>query len=286
MSDRRLYEWIQSAEPELLEAWMREQTAAVDRRRDLLSEDELRRQSREFLSEFCRAIREGVDEDVNAPSREGLRAYIASLSRARARQGFSPSETAVFVLSLKQPLFALLQKKLSGDVSAFARDFWSVSSLLDRLGLLATECFIKSREEIISRQQAEMLELSTPVVRLWDGILALPVIGTLDSARTQVVMESLLQRIVDTASSIAIIDITGVPTVDTLVAQHLIKTVSAARLMGAECVISGIRPAIAQAMVHLGVSFNDVVTKATLADAIRFAFSRIGIRIVRDDAKD
>lgn len=156
---------------------------------------------------------------------------------------------------------------------------------MDNLALSIVEIYIKNREEIIKRQQEEMMELSTPVVKLWDKVLTLPLIGTLDSARTQVVMESLLQAIVETQSTVAIIDITGVPTVDTLVAQHLMKTVAAARLMGADCIISGIRPQIAQSMVHLGVSFNDIITKATLADAIRYAFSLIGIRMVRDDKK-
>lgn len=160
-------------------------------------------------------------------------------------------------------------------------ELWEITVLVDKLGLFTAERALLGREEIIKRQQAELLELSTPVVKLWDGILALPLIGTLDSSRTQVVMESLLQAIVDTGSSVAIIDITGVPTVDTLVAQHLMKTVAAARLMGAECVISGIRPAIAQSMVHLGVSFTDIVTKATLADAIRHAFARTGVSVGR-----
>lgn len=143
------------------------------------------------------------------------------------------------------------------------------------------EVFQKSREETIQRQQQEMLELSTPVVKLWDGILALPLIGTLDSARTQIVMESLLAKIVETGCEVAILDITGVLTVDTLVAQHLLKTVAAARLMGADCIISGIRPQIAQTIVHLGVDLSTVVTKATMAEAFQVALRRQGTTLVR-----
>ena len=205
---------------------------------------------------------------------------LANLSRSRGLQGFSPSETASFVFSLKKPLFARLRREFSKDAGALAEETWAATELLDKLGLYTTEVYQKSREEVIARQQQEMLELSTPVVKLWDGILALPMIGTLDSARTQVVMETLLQRIVETGSSIAIIDITGVPTVDTLTAQHLLKTVTAARLMGAECIISGIRPQIAQTIVHLGVDLGDVTTKATLADAFAIALERTG-RAVR-----
>jgi rsbT co-antagonist protein RsbR len=210
-----------------------------------------------------------------------VRAQLAELSTTRARQGFSASETATFVFSLKQPLFEKLREALSGDPDQFAEEIWRTTSLLDKLGLFTTEVYQKGREEVIARQQQEMLELSTPVVQLWDGILALPLIGTLDSARTQVVLENLLQRIVDTGARIAVIDITGVPTVDTLVAQHLLKTVAAARLMGADCIISGIRPQIAQTIVHLGLELNTVATKATLADAFALAMQRVGLTVVR-----
>jgi rsbT co-antagonist protein RsbR len=210
---------------------------------------------------------------------------LEELSRLRALRGMSPSQTAMFVFSLKQPLFAGVRQAFGDDVDRLASVTSGLNTVLDRLGLFTTEVFQKGREELINRQQQEMLELSTPVVELWDGILALPLIGTLDSARTQVVMESLLQRIVETGSSIAIIDITGVPTVDTLVAQHLLKTVAAARLMGADCVISGIRPQIAQTIVHLGVELQDVVTKATLADAFAVALRRAGLTIVRSGTR-
>jgi len=205
-----------------------------------------------------------------------LREFLANVSRSRSLQGFSPSETANFIFSFKKPLFNHLRQEFKQDGNALADAIWTITELLDGLGLYTTEAFLKSREEVIMRQQQDMLELSTPVVKLWDGILALPLIGTLDSARTQVVMESLLQMIVETGSEVAIIDITGVPTVDTLVAQHLIKTITAARLMGADCIISGIRPQIAQTIVHLGVDLADVVTKATLADAFLLALRRSG----------
>ena len=210
-----------------------------------------------------------------------LREMLAALSASRARQGFTPTETATFVFSFKQPLFAVLREAYKQDAEGLAREMWVATTLLDKLGLFTAETFQKSREGVIMRQQRDLLELSTPVVALWDGILALPLIGTLDSERTQVVMESLLERIVETGASIAIIDITGVPTVDTLVAQHLLKTVGAARLMGAECIISGIRPQIAQTIVHLGVDLGDVVTKATLASALVVALERLGASIVR-----
>jgi rsbT co-antagonist protein RsbR len=210
-----------------------------------------------------------------------VREILYTISRARAKQGFTPTETAMFVFSLKEPIFNMLRAKLSGD--DLATESWKATVLLDQFGLFTTETYQKGREEIIARQQQELLELSTPVVRLWDGVLALPLIGTLDSARTQVVMESLLQAIVSSGSQIAIIDITGVPVVDTLVAQHLLKTVAAARLMGADCIISGIRPQIAQTIVHLGVEINDVITKATLADAFAIALTRIGMHVTKKD---
>jgi len=210
-----------------------------------------------------------------------MRDMLTGLSAARSRQGSTPSETATFIFSFKEPLFARLREEYRSDGEGLTRESWTASQLLDKLGLFTTETFHRTREDIIARQQHELLELSTPVVALWEGILAVPLIGTLDSERTQVVMESLLQRIVDSGASIAIIDITGVPTVDTLVAQHLLKTVAAARLMGAECIISGIRPQIAQTIVHLGVDLGNVATKATLADALILALGRIGASVTR-----
>ena len=267
-------------EDQLLPEWVQQQLAATSLRRDLMNDEELTTQSRRFLGALRKVLQNGsADQDITAPAWEEARALLGDISQSRARQGFSPSETATFVFSLKQPLFERMRIELERDPAALADAVWKSNILLDKLGLYTTEVYQKGREEVIARQQQEMLELSTPVVQLWDGILALPLIGTLDSARTQVVMESLLQRIVDTGASIAIIDITGVPTVDTLVAQHLLKTVAAARLMGAECIISGIRPQIAQTVVHLGVDLQDVITKATLADAFAIALSKTGLAV-------
>jgi rsbT co-antagonist protein RsbR len=267
---------LKSHEKDLLTDWMKAQLAAVTLRSDLLKETELREQSRRFLAALQAAAQQGSLEDVGGEEWSEVKELLGELSRARALAGFSPGETAMFVFSLKQPMFARLRDELKGDADAFAEESWRATVLLDKLGLHTTEVFQQSREDIISRQQRELLELSTPVVELWEDILALPLVGTLDSARTQVVMESLLQKIVDSGAAIAIIDITGVPTVDTLVAQHLLKTIAATRLMGADCIISGIRPQIAQTIVHLGVNLGEVTTKATLADAFRVALQRTG----------
>jgi rsbT co-antagonist protein RsbR len=264
-------------EDDIVADWVRAQRAIG--RPHLINDEEIRNQSREFLSLFRAAAQSGRLDDITGREWDDTRRMLEDLSRGRARLGFTPSQTAMFVFALKEPLFGRLRAEFAGDAERLASAMWSVNTVLDRLGLLTTETHQKGREEVIARQQQEMLELSTPVVELWDGVLALPLIGTLDSARTQVVMESLLQRIVDTGAGIAIIDITGVPTVDTLVAQHLLKTVAAARLMGADCIISGIRPQIAQTIVHLGVELQDVVTKATLADAFAIALKRMGLSV-------
>ncbi|HEY7520760.1 MAG TPA: STAS domain-containing protein [Methylomirabilota bacterium] len=272
----RVVQILDKHERELLAAWVDLQLKAPTMRRDLIQEADLREQSREFLRRLRDAAASTGVEEMDGMGWEPVREQLRELSLERARQGFTPSETATFVLSLKEPLFARLRQEIGMDAIALAEETWAASVLLDRLGLFTTEVHQQGREEIIARQNQEMLELSTPVVELWEGILALPLIGTLDSARTQVVMENLLQRIVETGASIAIIDITGVPTVDTLVAQHLLKTVAAARLMGADCLISGIRPQIAQTIVHLGVELHSVTTKATLADAFGVALQRTG----------
>ncbi len=276
---------LANGDGDLLTDWMSDQLAASTARTDLLSEGELRQQSREFLSLFRDAVQHGNLNDISAQEWAPVREMLGNLSRTRALQGFSSSEMATFVFSFKQPLFVRLREHLGDDARELPEEIWRATTLLDKLGLFTTEVYQRSREEVIQRQQQELIELSTPVVKLWDGILAVPLIGTLDSARTQVVMETLLQKIVDTGAGIAIIDITGVPTVDTLVAQHLIKTVSAARLMGAECIISGIRPQIAQTIVHLGVVLENMVTKASLADAVRLAFQRTGAVITRAEAR-
>jgi rsbT co-antagonist protein RsbR len=224
-------------------------------------------------------MRNGGAANLESGSWEETKSFLGDLSRSRATQGFSPTETATFVFSLKQPLFDRLRSEVGSDAQTLVEEVCTATEVLDKLGLYTTEMYQKGREQVILRQQQEMLELSTPVTRLWDGVLAVPLIGTLDSARTQVVMESLLSTIVETGASIAIVDITGVPTVDTLVAQHLLKTVAAARLMGAECIISGIRPQIAQTIVHLGVNLGDVITKATLAEAFKVALARRGLMV-------
>ena len=280
----RLPEILRKHESSILEDWVALQRS-VTGARGRMDERDVTEQSRVFLGLVSEAAQKGELEDLSGPAWAETRDMLSALSAARVRQGFSPSETAMFVFSLKQSLFAALRQEFGRDTETLADEIWQATTLLDRLGLYTTEFYLKSREELITRQQQEMMELSTPVVELWDGVLALPLIGTLDSARTQVVMENLLQRIVETGSSIAIIDITGVPMVDTLVAQHLLKTVSAARLMGADCIISGIRPQIAQTIVHLGVALGDVITKATLADAFSVALAKTGMRVVRAEPK-
>jgi rsbT co-antagonist protein RsbR len=255
----------------LLSAWIDQQRAANRSDED---QAELRNYSERFLDSLRIGAAAGYLDDITTSSWSEARHVLEEVSRARTLRGATPTQTATFVFSLKGPLFELLGREVGKDATTLAREVWTATLLLDKLGLYTTEVFQKSREEVIQRQQDELLELSTPVVTLWQGILALPLIGTLDSNRTQVVMENLLETIVATGAQIAIIDITGVPTVDTLVAQHLLKTVSAARLMGADCIISGIRPQIAQTIVHLGVELN-VISKATMADAFAVALRRL-----------
>ena len=242
---------------------------------------DVERQASEFLDLFHPAVQTNQLEDIGAAEWLEVRAFLDDLSTRRVLAGFSSDETALFIFSLKRVLFDVVKEDFAGDAMQMADHFWQISLLLDKLGLHTVKSYQKTRESVINRQQQELLELSTPVVKLWDGILALPMIGTLDSARTQVVMESLLQKIVETESQIAIIDITGVPTVDTLVAQHLLKTVTALRLMGADCIISGVRPQIAQTIVHLGVDLQGVTTKANLADALALALKRSGITFTK-----
>jgi rsbT co-antagonist protein RsbR len=269
-----LQQLLAKSQKDVLAEWLQGQLIADTVRSDLMKESELREQSREFLALVQEAVGTGEFRSTSGTAWTPVREFLTAISRSRALQGFSPAETATFVFSLKKPLFARLRTEVRGDVQALADEMWVATEIVDQLGLFTMEMYQKSREEVISRQQQELLELSTPVVKLWDNILALPLIGTLDSERTQVVMENLLQKIVETGAAIAIIDITGVPTVDTLVAQHLLKTVAAARLMGADCIISGIRPQIAQTIVHLGVNLSEVTTKATLADAFLIALRR------------
>ena len=271
----RIAELLSRHQQQILSDWMANQLAGARSRTGSLSDAARREESGNFLGLLLEALRRGGSTNVSDPAWDGARSALGDLSRSRATQGFTPSETAWFVFSLKRPLFERLRAD-SKSADQLATEVWFITELIDGLGLHTSETFQKGREEVILRQQQEMMELSTPVIQLWDGILAIPLIGTLDSARTQVVMEGLLNAIVSTESDIAIIDITGVPTVDTLVAQHLLKTVAAARLMGAECIISGIRPQIAQTIVHLGVDLGGITTKSTLADALRVGLVRRG----------
>lgn len=268
-------------ERELVQEWLAElqsSGAASDTR---IKEGDLRKQATEFIGLLRQAALSGSLNSIEQKSWEPVKDFLEGLSRDRAIQGFQADQTASFIFSFKKPLFSRLRLELKSAPQSLAEETWIASDLLDRLGMYTFKAFQKTMEDVIRRQQEELLELSTPVVKVWDGILALPMIGTLDSARTQIVMESLLQRIVDTGSEIAIIDITGVPTVDTLVAQHLLKTVTAIRLMGADCIISGIRPQIAQTIVHLGVDLDGVTTKSNLSDALLLALKRTGFTISR-----
>ncbi len=276
----RLPEIIRKHHDTLLGGWIDEQKNALGRK--LIKDGELQDQSSRFLRALVRGSSDGDLANLESPAWSEMKELLGEVSRSRGLAGYSPSETAAFVFSFKRTLFARLAKDL--PPAELADEQWSATVLLDQLGLYTTELYQRAREEVIARQQQEVLELSTPVVKLWDGILALPMIGTLDSARTQVVMETLLQRIIETGSGVAILDITGVPTVDTLVAQHLLKTIAAARLMGADCIISGIRPQIAQTIVHLGVDLGSVTTKATLADAFALALQRTGQVVTRAGA--
>ena len=270
-------------ESDLLTQWLEVQSK-TGKRLSASEKQDSERKSREFVKALQSASKTEGTDNLNSAAWGPVKEILSDLSTSRAKAGYTPSETASFIFSLKEPLFALLREEIGSDAAALARETWQATELVDKLGLYTMESFQRTREDVISRQQQELLELSTPVVRLWDNILALPLIGTLDSARTQVVMQNLLDAIVQTRSDFAIIDITGVPLVDTLVAQHLLKTVAAARLMGADCLISGIRPQIAQTIIHLGVDLAGVTTKATLADAFAVALRRSGHSVVKTES--
>jgi len=274
MADATMSNVLKKSGKEIHAAWARDLASASAASKGRISSAELDQQTGEFIKLLGVASEHASSADISGSEFKPLRDFLEGVSRSRVQQGFSSDETASFIFSLKKPFFAALRADAGKDADAFADQVWRATELLDALGLHTVKAYQKSREEVINRQQREMLELSTPVVKLWDGILALPMIGTLDSARTQVVMENLLQKVVETGAQIAILDITGVPTVDTLVAQHLLKTVTALRLMGAECIISGVRPQIAQTIVHLGVDLQGVTTKANLADALALALKR------------
>ncbi|HEX3838811.1 MAG TPA: STAS domain-containing protein [Steroidobacteraceae bacterium] len=273
---------LQRHQKQLLSEWVSNlQSAASDGRKVRISPQELGAQAEEFLQLLTGLLASASPEDRSSSQFKSLQGFLEDLSRTRVQQGFTSAETATFIFSFKQPLFTVLRTEAGNDANLLADEIWKATKLLDEIGLITVNTYQRAREEVINRQQQEMLELSTPVVKLWEGILALPMIGTLDSARTQIVMEALLHKIVETGSQLAIIDITGVPTVDTLVAQHLLKTVTAIRLMGADCIISGVRPQIAQTIVHLGVDLAGVTTKANLADALALALKRTGNTLSR-----
>lgn len=268
---------MKNLRPQLLAEWASGLESSGATRN--IKDQEVQQQTSEFLQLVLNGLEDDHGTNINAPGWEATRQFLEKLSQSRALLGHDSQQTASFIFALKGPLFTLLQNHFRDQPAMLSEQLLKISELLDAFGMHTVRTFQKSREAVIKRQQEELLELSTPVVKLWDGVLALPMIGTLDSQRTQVVMESLLQRIVDTGSEIAIIDITGVPTVDTLVAQHLLKTVTAIRLMGADCIISGVRPQIAQTIVHLGLDLQGVVTKANLADALKLALTRLGISL-------
>jgi rsbT co-antagonist protein RsbR len=268
-------------EQQIIDDWLKEAGSASTRITDAAKRG-MRGEASDILHALRDALKAGGDpEEFQQPAWAPLRQTLEGLSRSRAAQGQSAGDTSVFVLAFKRPLFALAQKDQGGNAERLMATVWMISALVDRMAQWTVTTYQQTREEIIKRQQQDLLELSTPVIKLFEGVLAVPMIGTLDSSRTQIVMETLLQRIVDTGSRLAIIDITGVPTVDTLVAQHLLKTVSAIRLMGAECIISGIRPQIAQTIVHLGIDLQGIASKSSLSDALQLALEQQGYVITR-----
>lgn len=275
---------LQKRKTQIIELWMKLQLENSSLREDLISNEDLRTQSEELVVALLKVIGDPNLNDTDSSDFDTVNEILSEISISRARQGFTPRETGVFVFSLKDALLQTLQQEITDTVQLF-KESLRVSKLIDSLGILTFETYLKGREEVIFRQTDEINEISTPVIRVWDGIVALPIIGTLDSARTQIVMENLLQEIVNTGSTIAILDISGVPAVDSLVAQHLLKTVSATRLMGAECIISGIRPEIAQTIVHLGIDLSTIVTKSTLASALRHSFTMLRLDVQKKEIK-
>jgi rsbT co-antagonist protein RsbR len=271
---------LQKKKKSILEKWTQLQIEDEGLREDLITNEDIRAQSEELLNAMVNNVK---DENLDNPKSDDFDPVIDILngiSISRAKQGFSPRETGTFVFTLKEAIEKILQSEITDPQELYLQTS-KVSRLIDHFGICTFETFIKGREEVILRQTDEISEISTPVIRVWDGVVALPIIGTLDSARTQIVMENLLQEIVETGSNIAILDISGVPAVDSLVAQHLLKTVSATRLMGAECIISGIRPEIAQTIVHLGIDLSSIITKSSLASALSTAFAMLSLQVVK-----
>jgi len=276
----RVVELLSTRRDEILNIWIKERLESEDFRDELISKHELRQQSQQIVEMLARALPESDGAGFDAPSFDELRAFLNEISRQRAVKGYTPSENATYILSLRNVVLAILAEDFEGDTVTLVGEMDHFTRLLDKMGLVMVENFIRSREEIIRQQRADMLELSTPVIKVWDKILTLPIIGTLDSRRAQMMTEALLQRIVDTGSTVAILDITGVRTMDTLVANHLIKTVTAARLMGARCILTGVSPAIAQTMVQLGIDLTQITTRAQMSDGIRLALEMIGRKVV------
>src|ERR1700744_1122732 len=276
---QKTHQLLKNKKNSILELWMKNQIADEGLREDLISNEELRSQSEELITALVSNLSTENFTNLDADEWSPVIEILGGIAITRARQGFSPRETGNFVFSLKEAILEVLQQEITNDPTTLFKESLKINRIMDNLSVVTFETFIKGREEVILRQTDEITEISTPVIRVWDGILALPIIGTLDSARTQIVMENLLEEIVATGSSIAILDISGVPAVDSLVAQHLIKTVSATRLMGAECIISGIRPEIAQTVVHLGIDLSNIITKATLASALAYSFKAMRLEV-------
>jgi rsbT co-antagonist protein RsbR len=274
-----IIEILKNSQSTILENWSKAQANAMSFNDDLISSQEIQEQSEELITSFLRNLNEENLGNGDAPEFDEVVEALSDLSISRAKLGFSPKETSVFVNGMKNAVIDVLEAQLISQPAQLYAASKKLNYLFDSFSIVTFETFIRGREEVIIRQTDEISEISTPVIRVWEGILALPIIGTLDSARTQVVMENLLEAIVETGSSIAILDISGVPAVDSLVAQHLMKTVAATRLMGAECVISGIRPEIAQTIVHLGIDLSNIITKASLAHALRFSFQSLKLEV-------
>lgn len=265
---------------EIINLWIKDRLESGEFRDELIPKKELRRQSQQIVDMLARSIKDSDNGEFESPAFDELRLFLNEISRARAIKGYTPLESATYILSLRNTILPLLAEELEGDSDALVSDMQYFTALLDKMGLVMVENYIRSREEIIRQQREDMMELSTPVIKVWDKILTLPIIGTLDSRRTQLMMEALLQKIVETGSNIAILDITGVKTMDTLVANHLIKTVTAARLMGARCILTGVSPAIAQTMVQLGIDLSQITTRSQMVDGIKLAFEMIGRTVI------